>query len=130
MDARFFRSGGSPMTAASEMLVTALVETGWRLWATSHNNTSSALIIHRWMRDIATGQLVLEITSTRRPAIDRIGVLLAITSKHEYTIRTIDGRELRWENSDFVRIPRNAVDNHEIFLRGYDLPGGAKDSNG
>jgi hypothetical protein len=106
------------MTAVSEMLVTALVETGWRLWATSHNNTPGAQIVHRWMRDIATGHLVLEITSPRRPAIDRVGELLAITSSHEYTIRTIDGRELRWENADFVRIPRSAAENREITLLG------------
>lgn len=101
-----------------QVLVDALVETGWRLWATSFNNTPAAHVVYNWMRAIAPGHLVLEVTSTRRPAIDRVGDLRTITSRHKYTIRTIDGRELRWENADFVRIPRDAADNREIALLG------------
>ncbi len=105
--------------AQIQLLVDALVETGWRLWTTSHNNTPGAQLVFNWMRAIAPGHLVLEITTikTSHP-IDRVGTLLAITSRHEFTIRTIDGREHRWENADFVRIPRNAADNREIFLLG------------
>ena len=102
-----------------QTLVDALIATGWRLWATSHNNTPAAQRVCRWMRAIAPGDFVLEITrsSSDRP-MDRLGVLLAITSSHEYTIRTIDGRELRWENATFVRIPRSEADNRELFLIG------------
>ena len=100
----------------TEALVEALVETGQRLWSTALNNTPEAQIVHRWMRDIAPGHLVLEVSSSRRPAIARVGELLSIESSHEYTIRTIDGREHRWWNAQFVRIPRNAADNREIFL--------------
>jgi len=108
------------MTKADQIqvLVDAIAATGWRLWMTSHNNTPAAQIVHRWMRSVAPGHFVLEVTSTRRATIDRVGEMLAITSSHEYTIRTIDGRELSWENADFVRIPRNAADNREIFLLG------------
>jgi hypothetical protein len=103
-----------------QTLVDALIETGWRLWTTSHNNTPAAQIVHRWMRDIAPGHFVLEVTSMSRSvrAIDRVGVLLAVTSSHEYTIRTVDGREHRWENAEFVRIPGGGADNREIFLLG------------
>ena len=106
-------------SAQIHALVDALIATGWRLWTTSHNNTPAAQRIFHWMRAIAPGHFVLEITKTRddRP-LDRIGVLLTITSSHEYTIRTIDGRELRWENATFVRIPRNETDNREIFQLG------------
>ena len=104
-------------TAQIQTLVDALVATGWRLWTTSHNNTPSAQIVHRWMRSIALGHFVLEITKTNADRmLDRIGVLLAITSSHEYTIRTIDGRKRRWNNVEFVRIPQSAADNREIFL--------------
>lgn len=103
--------------AQIQTLVDALVATGWSLWSTSHNNTPAAQLVHRWMRSIAPGHFVLEITKTRVDRmLDRIGVLLAITSSHEYTIRTIDGREHRWDNAEFVRIPQSAADNHELFL--------------
>ena len=109
----------NPELAQIHVLIEALVETGVRLWSTSHNNTPGAQLVFQWMRSIAPGQLVLEITSRprREPALDRVGVLVAITSSHEFTIRTIDGRELRWENADFVRIPQSAADNQEIFQR-------------
>ena len=111
------------MTAAAQIqaLVDALVATGWRLWTTSHNNTPAAHKVFKWMRDIAPGHFVLEITSQLRPPdrlLDRVGVLVSIKSDHEGTIRTIDGRELAWENAQFVRIPRNEADNREIFLLG------------
>lgn len=102
-----------------QILVDALVETGWRLWTTSHNNTPAAQRIYRWMQSVVPGHFVLEITTIRRArTIDRVGELLAITSSHEYTIRTIDGREHRWENAEFVRIPRSEADNREIFMLG------------
>jgi hypothetical protein len=102
-----------------QTLVGALVATGWRLWTTSHNNTPGAQLVHQWMRDIAPGHFVLEITKTTADRmLDRVGELLVITSSHEYTIRTIDGREHRWWNASFVRIPRNEADNSELFLLG------------
>ena len=71
------------------------------------------------MRAVAPGHFVLEISKTNADRkLDRIGVLLAITSSHEYTIRTIDGRTQHWENAAFVRIPRNETDNREIFPLG------------
>jgi hypothetical protein len=100
-------------------LADILVATGWRLWSTTHNNTPAAQIVYRWMRAVAPGHFVLEVTSAQgRQAIDRVGELVSITSGHEYTLRTIDGRELRWENADFVRIPRGEADNREIFSLG------------
>jgi hypothetical protein len=102
----------------TRILVEALVATGTRLWTTSHNATPAAQAVFRWMRNLARGYLVLEVSSSRAPAIDRVGELLEITSGHEYTIRTIDGREHRWENAMFVRIPQSADDNREIFLLG------------
>ena len=104
-----------------QILVDALVATGWRLWSTSHNNTPAAQRVYRWMREPKRGDFVLEISFRLHDsdrAIDGIGELVAITSNHEYTIRTIDGREVRWENAAFVRIPRNEADNREIFLLG------------
>ncbi len=102
-----------------QLLVEALSATGWRLWTTSHNNTPAAQRVHQWMRAIAPGQLVLEITAwTRGKTIDRVGELLTITSAHEFTIRTVDDRVQRWENADFVRIPRNEEDNREIYVLG------------
>ncbi len=105
-------------TAQISTLVDALAETGWRLWTTAHNNTPAAQRVYRWMKTIAPGHFVLEVTSRREgaQALNCVGELLAITSSHEYTIRTVDGRELRWNNASFVRIPRNTADNHEIFL--------------
>lgn len=108
--------------AQIQTLVEALAATGWRLWTTSHNNTPAAQLVHRWMRDVAPGHFVLEITKTNDDRMhDRIGVLLAIKSSHEYTIRTIDGRELRWENAEVVRIPRSSADNRELFLLGEQI---------
>lgn len=107
--------------AQIETLVDALIATGWRLWTTSHNNTPAAQLVYGWMRDVAPGHFVLEITKMA-PGRDRLGVLLTITSSHEYTIRTIDGRELHWENAEFVRIPRNHADNSELFRLGEQLP--------
>lgn len=105
--------------AQIQMLVDALVATGWRLWETSHNNTPSAQLLFEWMRNIALGHFVLEVSSIRNsPAMDRVGVLLSIKSGDEYTIRTVDERELRWENSSFVRIPRSEAENREIFRLG------------
>lgn len=102
-----------------QILVDALVATGWRLWATSHNNTVGAQRVFSWMRSIERGHLVLEVSSLgERPAIDRVGELLSVESSHACTIRTVDGRELRWENAEFIRIPRNEADNREIFLLG------------
>ncbi len=109
------------VTAAAQIqtLADALVATGWRLWTTAHSNTSAAQLVFQWMSAVAPGHVVLEITSvTRASAMDRVGVLLSIKSSREYTIRTIDGRGLRWENATFVRIPRNEADDHEIFLLG------------
>jgi hypothetical protein len=106
------------LVVALVVAATALVETGSRLWSTSHNNTPSAHNVHRWMRDVEVGHFVLEITDWRAPALDRVGELLSITSGHEYTIRTIDDRELRWENADFVRVPRDAADNRAISQLG------------
>lgn len=105
--------------APLQIAVDALVETGWRLWATSHSNTPNAQLVSRWMQAIAPGHLVLEVSTIKADrARDRVGVLLSITSNREYTIRTIDGRELRWENAEFVRIPQSAADNREIIHLG------------
>jgi hypothetical protein len=102
-----------------QILAEALVETGWRLWVTSGSNTPGARRTSEWMRAIAPGQLVLEISSIRRASpLDRVGILLAISSSHEFTIRTIDGREVRWENASFARIPGSAAENREISLFG------------
>lgn len=102
-----------------QVLADALIATGERLWETSHNNTPSAQLLFKWMRDIAPGHFVLEVSSIRNSrAMDRVGELLLIERGDEYTIRTIDGRELRWENSSFVRIPRSETENREIFRLG------------
>ena len=75
---------------------------------------------------IAPGQICRDRTRktfkvcTRRPTIDRVGELLSVASSHEYAIRTVDGRELRWENARFVRIPRGEADEREIFLLGHE----------
>lgn len=110
------------MTSADQQiqtLVDALVATGWNLWLAAHNNTPAAQRLCRWMQALAPGQLVLEVTTARTEhPIERVGTLLAITSSHEYTIRTIDGREHRWENAEFVRIPGSSTDSREIFLLG------------
>lgn len=98
------------------LIIEALVATGRRLWSTSHNNTPAAQLVYRWMRDIAPGHFVLEVTAAcNGRTLDCVGHLVSITSTHEYTIRTVDGRELRWDNARFVRIPRNEADNREIF---------------
>jgi hypothetical protein len=76
-------------TEQINMLAEALVETGW-----------------------------VTTVCRNEPALNRVGQLLAITSSHEYTLHTVDGRELRWENASFVRIPGSAADNREIFLLG------------
>ena len=112
-------------TAAAQIqtLADALVATGWRLWTTSHNNTPGAHLVFQWMSAVAPGHFVLEITSTTVgvQSMDRVGELLAITadgSGRAYKIRTIDGREFHWTNASFVRIPRNAADDREIFQLG------------
>jgi hypothetical protein len=112
-----------PSTAKQiQMLAEALVETGLRLWMTSHNNTPGAQHVHHWMCNISPGDLVLEVSSPRHDRnLDRVGVLVAITMTGKtrysdvYTICTIDGREYRWDNATFVRIPQSAADNTEIF---------------
>ena len=105
-------------TAQIQILADALVATGRRLWSTSLNNTPGAQLISQWMRVVAPGHFVLEITSIRGRSMDRVGELLSITadsSGHGYKIRTIDGREFHWTNAEFVRIPRSEADNREIF---------------
>jgi hypothetical protein len=103
------------MQRLAEVLADALVETGWRLWSTSHNNTPGARRTSEWMRAIAPGNLVLEVSSIRRSTpLDRVGMLVEKRSSYEYTIRTLDGREMSWENADFIRIPRSAADNREM----------------
>lgn len=101
-----------------EILADALAATGAQLWKMSLNNTVAADRVFQWMRVVAPGQLVLEITNIRSPAIDTVGELLAIEGSSEYeriyTIRTLDGREVRWDNAEFVRIPRNAADSREL----------------
>lgn len=102
--------------AQIQILVDALIETGWLLWRAAHNNTPKAHRLRQWMHAIRPGDLVLEISTTRSDrAMDRVGVLVAIISGHEYKIRTIDGREWRWENALFVRIPQNADDTLKTF---------------
>lgn len=98
-----------------KVFVDALAATGWQLWLTACSNTPYAQRVKRWMRDIKRGHFVMEITSCRAP-IDRIGELLSITRCDEYTIRTVDGRPIHWHNSEFIRIPRDVRDNHELFL--------------
>ena len=110
-------------TAQIQILADALVATGRRLWSTSLNNTPGAQLISQWMRVVAPGHFVLEITSTAVGArsMDRVGELLSITvdgSGRAYKIRTIDGREFCWTNASFVRIPRNEADDREIFQLG------------
>jgi len=108
----------------AKIVVEALVETGLRLWKTSLNNTPGAKITFEWMRAIAPGHLVLEISSIRPGvALDRVGVLLSIrpgsnSYDDKYTIKTIDGREMTWENAEFVRLPQSAADNQEIVRFG------------
>lgn len=97
------------------IVVNALVATGRQLWSTSHNNTPAAHRIFEWMQRIAVGNLVLEVSSPRERAIDRVGTLVAITSSHEYTIRTFDGREHTWENAEFVRIPQGEADTQALI---------------
>ena len=108
-----------PSTAAQiQTLVDALAATGWRLWSTSHNNTRAAQLVHQWMSDVSPGHFVLEVSTiapVRSRAIDRVGVLVSRSSSHEWTIRTVDDREFRWENASFVRIPRSEADNQELF---------------
>lgn len=98
-----------------EVVVDALVATGWQLWSCSHNNTPGAQRLFEWMRVIAPGNLVLEVTNPRVRAIDRVGTLVAITSSHEYTIHTFDGREHTWENAKFVRIPQGEADTRALI---------------
>lgn len=105
----------TPAVPEVEALANALVATGRQLWSCSHNNTPAAHRIFEWMRAIATGNLVLEVTSPRALSLDRVGTLVKITSSHEYTIRTFDGREHTWENAEFVRIPQSEADTQALI---------------
>ena len=94
--------------------------------------SSRSDITWRHFKDFKPGQMVVEVTSSHRsPAIDRLGELISVTdeemewpqeAKDEwledprngpvpkerfYTIKTLDGREYRWHNADFIRIPDN-----------------------
>ena len=75
------------------------------------------------MRHPEVGDLVLESTTmSRASAIDRIGRLKAITleplegwddideptpNEKVWTITTMDGREFKWRNADFIVIPED-----------------------
>lgn len=99
-----------------QLLAEALVTTGCHLRSMSCNNTPAALRLFHWMKDIAPGHFVLEISSFRHrhSSIDRVGELIAINGAYEFTIRTVDGRKFHWKNAEFVRIPRNEADRREI----------------
>ena len=74
------------------------------------------------MRKPEIGDLVLEVTTFRRASSsDKIGRLLSIEdepypdweddepapTRKVWTIKTLDGRECRWENCDFIVIPED-----------------------
>jgi len=99
---------------AVENLAAMLVATGEQLWRSSHNVTPAARRLFDWMREIAPGQLVLEVTNIRGRPIDCVGELIAIEGESEYTIRAFDGRERRWKNCTFVRLPRGEADQREL----------------
>jgi hypothetical protein len=106
------------VTPTEQVLVDALFATGERLWSTAQSNTPSAQRTRQWMSEIAPGNLVLEISSGgRHPAIDRVGEVITWpqATYGDCTIRTVDGREFSWTNCWFVRIPRNQVEQREIF---------------
>ncbi len=75
-----------------------------------------------WSTKPYPGQLVVEISARRKPAIDRVGVLESITQEPVqdwdnpelngppplvtiWTIRCLDGRQMRWENCQFIVAP-------------------------
>lgn len=59
-----------------------------------------------YFKTLEVGNLVLEITSLSNKANNknRIGYLKRIISESEYIIETLDGREVHWENADFIRV--------------------------
>lgn len=64
---------------------------------------------YRRSRDPVVGDLVVEIsTFGDRDHLDRVGWLVS----HEdcrFVIRTLDGRELSWENCDFITAPTEHI---------------------
>lgn len=57
----------------------------------------------RWMTDVRPGDLVLENSSLGLHP-ERIGRMLCVEDG-VYTVVGIEGEVMRWENSDFIRIP-------------------------
>jgi hypothetical protein len=91
-----------------ETMAELIASSAYVAWANTlwgHLNPLQAHYQYRMIRP-NLGDLVLEISTVKVPAMDRIGRLLWITPDDErWTIQTLDGREVRWENSRFIVVP-------------------------
>lgn len=111
-----------------EDVVELLAISAYVAWSNvlSGSNSAAQHNYFERMRHPTVGELVLEITTHRRvKAIDRIGRLISVTrepydypdwnvsedgpipTREIWTIKTLDGREFRWENCDFIVIPED-----------------------
>lgn len=101
------------------MSAVALLYCGEALHSASLNNTPALRHLHQWMESLVPGATVIEVTTARDTDDDsRIGTLVSQGREwvayseaeggfwEDYTIiRTFDGREVRWVNCHWVRIP-------------------------
>jgi hypothetical protein len=106
----------------------ALLYCGEALYSAALNNTPVGRATYQWMATMSPGNTVIEITTARATSDnDRIGVLveqgrgwIAYTEApggfwEDYTlIRTLDGREVRWVNCRWVRIPVSREEYNEM----------------
>ena len=102
----------------------ALLYCGEALWSATLNGTPMGKCTYTWMTTLASGVTVIEITSSRADNDhERIGVLVRQGREwiayaedeggywEDFTvIRTFDGREIRWTNCHWVRIPVSRED--------------------
>lgn len=114
-------------TLAVEDVAVAISDSAY--WAYSNSLSGAAQGRHtdafryfEWSTKPRVGQLVVEISARRKLAIDRVGVLESITQEPVadwdnpelngpaplvtiWTIRCLDGRQMRWENCQFIVAP-------------------------
>jgi hypothetical protein len=77
--------------------------------------TAHQTAAHEWMKAIAPGHLVAELTSRSMPALERVGIVDSIDAENDaVTIRCLDGSSKRWVNAEFVRLPRTNQERLEV----------------
>lgn len=103
-------------SSAVETIVMLLYLTARELWGESLHagNASKKDSRYNQMKNVSKGDLVFEISSfkqrvTKENVMDYVGYLEEVDEKNwRYAIRRFDGKIVKWENCEFLKIPVEA----------------------